>query len=163
MSINCDEFASISGTGMCDHEILLTKNCKNRPNLSKLESFMIYFKKYITSANSTFHLFSVAEKSFSPSLASFFEFESAYQTFFWSIYVQLKTVIAVKFCSRMPFLMATCKSQGRPGLFFWDTISPNKRISKTFSKYYVTCCSSTIKGVHIFVGLHTLALLSERD
>ena len=59
------------------------------PNLSKFESFMIYFKKYISNTNNTFHLPSVVEKSFSPTLASFFfDFESLVhfcQTFFCSI------------------------------------------------------------------------------
>ena len=74
--------------GMCDHEILLTKNCKNGPNLSKLESLMIYFKNYISNTNDTFDLPSVAENSFSSGLASFFDFESVlhvYQTFVYSI------------------------------------------------------------------------------
>ena len=73
---------------MCDHEILLTKNCKNGPNLSKLESLMIYFKNYISNTNDTFDLPSVAENSFSSGLASFFDFESVlhvYQTFVYSI------------------------------------------------------------------------------
>ena len=74
--------------GMCDHEILLTKNCKNGPNLSKLESLMIYFKHYISNTNDTFHLPSVAENNFSSGLVSFFDFESVlhvYQTFVYSI------------------------------------------------------------------------------
>ena len=72
LSIYYDQPASMYGIGICDHKILLTKNRKNGPNLSKLEIFMIYFIKYISNTNNTFHVPSLAEKSFSPGLPSIF-------------------------------------------------------------------------------------------
>ena len=50
-------------------------------------------------------------------------------------------------------------SQGRPGLFSWDTISPNKRISKIFCKCLCNLLHIHLRVCIFFVAWHTHPIL----